>query len=257
MCHSVRVNSEHQQLAYDVRFDWGLTGASAIAADVDVAVVVDVLSFTTSLSVAVDAKIEVLPYPRNDESARRYAEEHDATLAVKRRAITPGSVSLSPGTIRSTHSVTRLVLPSPNGSTISHALSSTAGVVVGASLRNARAVAVWIAQNFPTGSAVAVIAAGERWPDGTLRPSVEDLWGAGAVIAYLSDAHPNRLLSPEAWVAAQAWRSVSERISSVLHGSASGRELIAAGYASDVEIAAEADQSQSVPVLESGRFYAA
>ena len=33
-----------------VRFDWGPTGAAAIAAGADVAVVVDVLSFTTTLS---------------------------------------------------------------------------------------------------------------------------------------------------------------------------------------------------------------
>ena len=40
----------------DVRFDWGPNGAQALVADArpgDVAVVVDVLSFTTAVSVAI------------------------------------------------------------------------------------------------------------------------------------------------------------------------------------------------------------
>lgn len=37
----------HDQSQYQVRFDWGLAGAETVAADVDVIVVVDVLSSTT------------------------------------------------------------------------------------------------------------------------------------------------------------------------------------------------------------------
>ena len=60
--------------------------------------------------------------------------------------------------------------------------------MVGASLRNAAAVASWIAREHDADdTVVAVVAAGERWPDGTLRPAVEDLWGAGAVLAALED----------------------------------------------------------------------
>ena len=56
---------EHGQTAYRRRFDWGPTGAGAIVADAgpgDVAVVVDVLSFTTTLSVAIEQGITVYPY---------------------------------------------------------------------------------------------------------------------------------------------------------------------------------------------------
>ena len=40
------------------------------------------------------------------------------------------------------------------------------------------------------GAAVAVIPAGERWPDGSLRSSIEDLIGAGAVIEALGSLLP-------------------------------------------------------------------
>ena len=77
------------------------------------------------------------------------------------------------------------------------------------------------------------------------------------MIAYLSDVHLNRLLSPEARAAAGAWHSVSGRAASAQHLSVSGRELAAAGYTSDVEIAAEVDQQLSVAVLDTDRSYAA
>ena len=56
----------HGQAAYSRRLEWGLTGALAVVADArpgDVAVVVDVLSFTTTLSVAVEQGLAVHPYP--------------------------------------------------------------------------------------------------------------------------------------------------------------------------------------------------
>lgn len=46
------MDEAHRQREYGVRFDWGLQGALAVAADVDIAVVVDVLSFTTTVTVA-------------------------------------------------------------------------------------------------------------------------------------------------------------------------------------------------------------
>lgn len=45
-----------------VSLEWGLVGAMAHG-PVDFAVVVDVLSFTTSVAVAAERGIEVLPYP--------------------------------------------------------------------------------------------------------------------------------------------------------------------------------------------------
>lgn len=248
------MNRTHRQRLFTVRFEWGITGASAVAVDADVSVVVDVLSFTTTLSVAVDRGIEVFPYRWRDDGAQQYAADRQAVLAVGRSHMHGAGVGLSPGSVRSASGLERLVLPSPNGSSIAYSLAASSGVCIGASLRNASAVAEWIHTNYPEGAVVSVIAAGERWPDGSLRPSVEDLWGAGAVLAELLECRPRLTVSPEAEVAAASWYSIRDRVGSALEQCASGQELIAAGYPTDVAIAAEVDTSRSVPVLENDRF---
>ncbi|MDJ0391837.1 2-phosphosulfolactate phosphatase [Rhodococcus sp. G-MC3] len=247
-------SSPHHQLPYSIRFDWGLSGAEAIAMGSDVAVVVDVLSFTTTLSVALDVGATVVPWTVRDDSAATYARRHDADLAVRRSEAVAGDVSLSPATLRIGRPPTRLVLPSPNGSTISAYLASGTSVCVGASLRNAPAVASWIKENRPPTDVVSVVAAGERWPDDGLRPSIEDLWGAGFVIAELDRLCSGRTLSPEARMARDAWTAVRTRVPAELAESASGRELIDTGYRVDVDIAGEVNSSSTVPVLESGEF---
>jgi 2-phosphosulfolactate phosphatase len=244
-------NPEHAQAAHRLRFEWGLTGARAIAADArpgDVAVVVDVLSFTTTLSVALDRGITVYPYPWASADAPAYAVERAAVLALGRRAgLRDGSVSLSPVSFDGVSGIERVVLPSPNGSAISFALRDTGVTVVGACLRNAQAVGRWL-QHSP--GRVLVVAAGERWPDGSLRPAAEDLWGAGAVLRSLglTDA------SPKAHLAAAAYDAVRGHLGSALADCASGRELVNAGFARDVEIAAAEGDSVVVPVLREDAF---
>jgi 2-phosphosulfolactate phosphatase len=242
--------------------DWGLQGASAIAAEGGLAVVVDVLSFTTTLTVAVEAGLEVYPFPWKDASAADFARRHDAALAVGRLEARPTdgprAVSLSPASFTAAEGLTRVVLPSPNGSALAHALTRAGMTVVGASLRNRYAVARWIADQRDSGSgatpgAIAVIAAGERWPDESLRPAVEDLWGAGAVIAALSELGLGDQ-SAEAWTAEAAFRGVEESLLAELADCASGQELEQAGFGDDVAIAARLDASTCVPVLTGERF---
>jgi 2-phosphosulfolactate phosphatase len=248
------VQRAHRQGGYRVRFDWGLSGATAVAEDAGVAVVIDVLSFTTTLSVALDAGTVVRPCRWNDERAQRYAGEVDAVLAVSRSRARPGQASLSPASIRATRPPARLVLPSPNGSAIADYLAARDTACVGACLRNAAAVARWVRTRYVSqGATVAVIAAGERWPDGTLRPAVEDLWGAGAVIAGgVTGAEGS--LSPEAGIALAGYQAIRGTERDALLGCAGSRELVEHGYRIDVEIAAEIDRSETVPLLTGGRF---
>ncbi len=251
------MDQARRQESYDVRFDWGQQGAAAVAGGADVAVIVDILSFTTTLSVAADVGTVVLPYRWNDVRAHDFAQQHDAVLAVSRSQAGPDQFSLSPATLRSTPAPARLVLPSPNGATIACQLEAQAGACIGASLRNAAAVVAWIcAQHTPEAGTVAVIAAGERWPGGGLRPAIEDLWGAGAVIGGLS-AGGWTALSPEAELARAGYEAVRARVCDALLACASGRELVGKGYRADVDIAAEVDVSDAVPLLVEHAFRAA
>lgn len=258
----------HGQAAYDVRLDWGPTGGAAVAGGADVAVVVDVLSFTTTLAIAVARGTRVHPFPWQDERAAEFAAERGAVLAVGRfEAVglsdpTPlaprGSrsdrhgVSLSPAQLLTSAQVERLVLPSPNGSTICAAL--TGATVIGASLRNRAAVARWLAPRLAAGAVVAFVPAGERWPDGSLRPGLEDLWGAGAVLGAL-DLTGLRV-SPEARHAAASYDLLGGVLPTALTECASGRELASVGYADDVAAAADLDADDVVPLLTADGFVA-
>ncbi|MBF6047007.1 hypothetical protein GO001_17485 [Streptomyces sp. NRRL B-1677] len=250
------MGSWFMQAGHGVRFEWGPVGAARLAEDIACLVVVDVLSFTTSVTVAVEAGTQVFPYRWRDETAVLFAGQKDARLAVGRSMATEASPwSLSPAALRRAPFTPRLVLPSPNGSTI--AASAGESTVVAASLRNSTAVGQWLAdQGYGTAERpVAVIASGERWPDGSLRPALEDLLGAGAVIDSLRRRGKDQL-SPEAAVAAAAFAGVTN-VGTVVADSSSGRELIDGGYADDVAIATELDASSVVPVLTSGAFTAA
>ena len=74
----------HGQESYDVRLEWGPTGGAAMARGADIAVVVDVLSFTTTLGIAVARGSRVYPFPWKDDRAVAFAAERDAVLAVGR-----------------------------------------------------------------------------------------------------------------------------------------------------------------------------
>lgn len=251
------------QAPHRVRFEWGASGAAAVAPHVVVCAVVDVLSFTTCVSVAVDAGIAIHPHRWGREGAAERAAAVGGVVAVGREEGEgmPRAVSLSPASLRAAATWAHdIVLPSPNGATLSAVAAEAGATVVAASLRTARVVAEHLAAVLaadPTGSAaVAVIACGERWPEDTLRPALEDLVGAGAVLDALAALVGDGALSPDARAAAAAYRGVSADLATTLGDTASGRELRDRGYPDDIAIAAEVDASLLVPVLREGRFVA-
>ncbi|HWJ10047.1 MAG TPA: 2-phosphosulfolactate phosphatase [Nocardioides sp.] len=251
----------HSQHGSRVRLEWGPTGAAVVAAETDIAVVVDVLSFTTTLSIATRRGTRVLPFGWKDERAAAYAEAQHATLAVGRleaQHLDDPPPSLSPAQLLTSRYVDRLVLPSPNGSTICAAVrdSGAGTTVVGASLRNRAAVARWLDARLADGATVAFVPSGERWPDGTLRPAVEDLWGAGAVLDLVLTGS-SVTASAEARHAVAAWRAVADGVGEELRACASGQELIDAGFGADVAAAADVDADDVVPVLTGDGFVAA
>lgn len=238
-----------------VRLDWGPTGAGACAADLNI--VVDVLSFSTAVTVAVERGVQVLPCPWRDPRADEFARAHDAVLAVGRLEATrvEGPPMLSPAGLLRGLPVPRLVLPSPNGSTIAARLGALGAEVAIGCLRNAAAVSAVAARTLAEGRSIAIVAAGERWAiDDSLRPALEDHLGAGAIACNLRELGYARVMSPEATAAAELFAASRSRISELLQECVGGRELIDKGFADDVTVACEMDAATVVPVLRHGVF---
>lgn len=231
----------YDQSDYEVCCEWGKKGILTLAPNSDAAVIVDVLSFSTCISIATMRGAKVYPYQWNDTSTENYARSLDAELATKRGA---GRYTLSPLSLTSITPDTRLVLPSPNGATLS--LLTGATRTIAGCIRNAEAVARYLDHTFHR---VAVVPAGERWGDGSLRPAIEDLVGAGAIISRLSGRK-----SPEAQVAESVFRSHRSDLVETIKTSVSGRELLEKGYDLDVILAAELDVDDTVPILIDGAY---
>ena len=228
------------QSAYDVRFEWGELGLRALAQEARRFVIVDVLRFTTCVSVACARGAAVLPFLWKDARVAAYAAEHRAENGERYRLSPAALAELAPGA--------RLVLPSPNGSALSFEAAARGEVLAGC-LRNAGAVA---ARADAAEGPIAVIAAGERWPDGSLRPALEDLLGAGAVIARLAGR-----LSPEAAQAREAFERAARDLEGALRACASGRELETKGHGRDLPFAAALDADRVAPVLRDAAYTAA
>jgi 2-phosphosulfolactate phosphatase len=232
-----------RQEGYDARFQWGPAVAPTLTGGI--CVVVDVLRFTTAVEAAVTRGVTVYPYRWRDATAAEFAASVRALLADEGDATGP---SLSPVSMDALGAGTSLVLPSPNGSTCA-ALAAEAGAqVVAGCLRNAAAVAAWTDE---APRPVTVIACGEKWPDGSLRPSLEDLLGAGAILAHVRGG-----IAPEARAAIAAFRDAERDLPEILRHCASGRELSEKGWEADIGYAAQLNVSTTVPVLANGAFQA-
>ncbi|MDX8033015.1 2-phosphosulfolactate phosphatase [Lentzea sp. BCCO 10_0856] len=215
------------QEGYQLRLEWGPEGVEALRG-CDVLIVVDVLSFTTSVDLVVGNGGQVRP--------SRWRPSSGKTLR-------PASLVDATGLVE---------LPSPNGSNLCFLAAETGAHVLAACLRNASAVAKRAAE---LGGTIGVIPGGERWgldilhsgprEFGPLRPCVEDYLGAGAVLAALEGK-----ASPEAELAATAFRNTD--VATAVRDCGSGRELIENGHPVDVDLAVQVNVSSAVPVLVDG-----
>lgn len=242
----------YNQAEFDIKLEWGLHGVEELAPVSDVIIIVDVLSFSTCVDIAVSNSALIYPYKFKDESAVEYAKSLAAELASAKRISSDG-FSLSPTSLLNIPPGTKLVLPSPNGATLSLATGDVTTLCGG--IRNAKAVAEY-AQNISMsiGKRIAVIPAGERWKNvGTLRPAFEDFIGAGAIISYLQTQGS---LSPEAKSARDAFLAVTD-LKSEIKNCSSGKELIEDGFEKDVELATELNISSTVPMLKEYKYYSA
>jgi 2-phosphosulfolactate phosphatase len=229
-----------------VSLEWGPRGLRMLSESCECVVIVDVLSFSTSVAVAVARGAAVWPHSGH-ERAEELARAIGATL-VRGRNMREGR-TLSPASLLDVEEGERLIMPSDNGSVISHAALMSGLTVVAGSMRNASAVSRWLKGRF---SSIGLVPAGEQWPDGALRVCYEDLVGAGAIAAGLAAIDDDVRLAPEALAAVAAFDS---RVS--LAGTPSGQELIDWDFPDDVRLAEEVDADDVVPVLKDGRYVAA
>lgn len=231
----------YDQSSVEIRCEWGSKGVEQLAPISDVVIIVDVLSFSTCVEIASRRGAIVFPYPWNDGAAA-FAASVGAELASKRsdrQASEKNCYSLSPVSLSQIPDGKRLVLPSPNGSTLSLMTGNTP--TLAGCLRNCEAVAL-AAMKY--GQRIAVIPAGEKWDDGSLRSAFEDLMGAGAILSYLQGQ-----LSPEAQVAIAAYHHAQPQLKSWVKQCGSGQELIGKGFEADVDLAVEVNVSACVPKL--------
>lgn len=225
-----------------INFEWGKHGIKKYSASSDITVIVDILSFSTCVDIAISNGALLYPYRYKDDSAVEYAESLNAELASFKRIAE--IFSLSPASLKNIPSGTKIVLPSPNGSELS--LLSESRITICACLRNFKAVGEFINT---IGGNVTVIAAGEKWQDGSIRFAVEDFIGAGAVLSVL-----NGSCSPEAKACRGFFESARIELTNLIRNCVSGNELIERGFACDVGAALELNISDAIPILVNGCY---
>lgn len=228
------------QSEFDIRCEWGLQGVITLAPISDVIIIVDVFSFTTCVEIATQQGALIYPY-RGDDAAG-FAQSVGAELATKKGG---AGYSLSPHSLVQLPPGLRLVLPSPNGSTLSMSTGQTP--TLAGCLRNFGAVA---AAAMTYGKRIALIAAGERWrADGSLRPAYEDWLGAGAIISQL-----NGRLSPEARAARAAFLDAQPDLVELIAACGSAKEHSERGLAENVTLVGALNVSDCAPLLVDGAY---
>lgn len=247
------------QIDYQCRVEWGKRGAREAAQRGDITIIVDVLSFSSTVVTAVNYGVILFPYPPPiNEHARAYADQVGAELLAGRaEAARWGKPSLSPVSFGAEHAGKKFVLCSLNGAACTWLAAKVPALLVG-SLLNASAVARLANRlQAETGAAITVIACGEHWADAEagendLRPAMEDYLGAGAILARLDGSK-----SPEAQVCIGAFCQAETGISKLLWECGSGRELRELGFAEDVRHCSRVDVYTDVPILHTNQFRAA
>lgn len=233
---------------------WGRRGAQAAAERGDILVVIDTLRFSTATATAVHHGALIYPCPPDEALFTALAERvggevayHSASPSLHSSAST--RFTLSPRSYLGIEPGTRIVLPSPNGSTCCQYGARAAALFVG-TLVNAQAVARAVSHLLSADERLnaTLLACGERWrvPDeeGALRFALEDYLGAGAVLSALPFAQ-----TIEAQVCGTTFQAMREHLEAVLWECESGQELRAKGLDEDVRDAAQLNIYDTVPVL--------
>jgi hypothetical protein len=83
ICTIILIVGFWDQRNFDVRFEWCLQGLEALS-ECRTFIIVDILSFTTCVSIALARKATDFPYRWKGQTAHTFAQEHHDILAVMR-----------------------------------------------------------------------------------------------------------------------------------------------------------------------------
>jgi 2-phosphosulfolactate phosphatase len=242
------------QAPFQCKLDWGSRGAELAAARGEIVVLVDTLSFSTTVINAVDRGGIIYPCGDGDDPVEVALKIGGEPSVHRKQVPAQGRFSLSPSSFDCIEAGTKVALWSPNGANCSRSASPAPFVFLGAFVNAAILAEVVSATMEAEKLAVTVIACGERVPlednrFGEMRMAIEDYLAAGSILSKLSE---NR--SPEAAVCVSAFKSNKSRIEELIWESVSGREARLGGFENDVRFAVRLNVIDAVPILRQGAF---
>ncbi len=205
-------------------------------------IVFDVLRASTSIIAALDAGIKEIRIFGDTSGARAAAKAFDGPrlLCGEENCLPPADFDLGNSPLafeRAKHAGRVAFMRTTNGTRAILAAQGAGAVYVGA-LVNASAVARAAAK---TERAITLLCAGTNE-----HVAMEDLIGAGAIIAELTRQASVHLESDAAQIALRLFRSAESNLAAALTDSQGGRNVIAAGLQHDIEFAAQLNCSNRV-----------
>ncbi|MFP7299227.1 2-phosphosulfolactate phosphatase [Neobacillus niacini] len=242
------------QSPYTCRVEWGRRGAREAAERGDIIIIVDVLSFSSTVVSALHYDAVIYPYPPNLDG-KEYAKNINAEFILGRsEAAKAGKPTLSPVSFNEKHRNKKFVLTSLNGAFCTWIASKVPALLIGSLLNAASVAEVCNQLRLQKNASITVIPCGELWSDGkeeedTLRPAIEDYLGAGAILSYLEGEK-----SPEAEVCIGAFQQAKPKLTQFIWDCGSGRELREKGFEADVGHCSLLNAYQTVPILKDNHF---
>lgn len=168
-----------------------------------------------------------------------------------------GKPTLSPVSFKQEHYNKKYVLSSLNGAFCTWIASKVPALLIGSLLNASSVSSVANKLRLQSKANITVVPCGEQWNsvrehENSLRPSIEDYLGAGAVLSYLEGEK-----SPEAEVCIGAFQNAKEKITELIWECGSGRELRQKGFEEDVSHCSRLNIYETVPILNNDHFVSA
>jgi 2-phosphosulfolactate phosphatase len=215
-----------------------------------VVVVFDVLRATTTIAAALAAGIREIHVFASVEAARSAARTaHSETiLCGEEKCLPPAGFHLgnSPRGFKSGAHANRVVFMSTTNGTRAILAARAASRLFAGALVNARGVARAVASEKLD---VTLLCAGTGG-----QIAVEDILGAGAVIAELREHAEVTLASDRALLAESLFTAGRHNLTDLLRQSRGGRNVIAAGLEEDIDFAVRLNQINVVGMIEAGEI---